>query len=201
MSILLYEYQKFTRATSPGEDLLHINDGQQFHIKNCVFEPSGAPDTYDECLGIVDSGDGLIEDTIFRGAGKACLINNAADTVVTFRNCVFTECSRRFPLVNSGMVIMEECIFAPWGRDESFYVKSGAVRARGANAYVHLKNCLFKQDSLWQCLTRKNAFKDFIHTLSWPYFGPGFARAAVAENGARILVENCKKNRWWLKLE
>ena len=207
----LYEIKNITNDGFCGEttDGLQLNGDMtgvvyKFYGSNYGNEPNYG----DECASIVNGADFIFTNCVFayngkgvlQGSGDSNLDDIRRGTRSIFYNCVFLDCSRRNPFIQSGQSMIISCIVANWGKT-NFHQKSFGIRA-GSHAQVTVIDTVFIQDSLVKCLKRGHTFKDTFGQYFWPFWiGPGFRRAAYADWGGQIVCYNCYKNRPWLHIQ
>lgn len=187
----------------------NIKNLRSYWIENCSFTQKGlSPTQCDELASLIYGARAVFYRCRFSFNGKGVLVGSgdtdAYDlfaTHVLFHQCIFEGCSRRNPFIQVGQGVVSECLIKNWGIDDTFHVKSFGIRA-GSKAQVIVRNCVFEQESLFSCASRKNAFSDMTNHYLFPIFaGPGFRRAAYADLGGSIKCYHCYKNRPWLYVQ
>lgn len=200
----------FKNMEGDVEDGITCINPQVTIISNCLFTREGKdPTTADELASVVQGADVLFYRCYFKCNGKGVLVGSG-DTDLTdlltgqrviFYECIFENVCRRNPFAQIGQVYLIRSIVKNWGTKEYFHAKSYGARA-GYMGQLIVKDTVFKQESLWNCLKRGTLLKDiFGHYLYHLFLVPGFARAAYADCHGQIACYNCYKNRWWLYIE
>lgn len=210
------EGRYFNHPGSQGDGLT-LCDGNSYRIKNCLFDMSAnSLEDIDEALGITWGSSAVVENCVFRGAGKLVLCGSGdADRKadehgkkVVFMNCIFENFGRRGPEVQDGMMVeLNNCLIRDWGEPSRFTVRSFGAWAHGKGSHIRALSTIFMQDSLFT----RNFLADMIGHIgqAWNDRGikgilsrdawvPGRARALTASDGGCIDAWNCYFNKWWL---
>lgn len=181
---------------------LHGDDGvNKYIINECVIDNIGVkPNDYDEGVALVNAPIVEFNRCRFANLGKACLVGNG-DYVeqdkklrVIFNDCIFENCGRRGPFIQYGYAELNNCLIKNWGPSDYFYLKSFGLRV-GKKAQCVVNNTVFWQDHFYPGL--KNFITDIVSQYD-PVLIPGNFRAAYAETGGELTLNNCYFNSHWL---
>lgn len=195
-----------------------------YSVSNVLVDFSSLPlDKIDECCSVTRGGSADFINCTFKGAEKICLIGSGdedqrereAGKKVYFRNCVFTEGSRRMPEVQSGMeCYLLNCTISNW----CIRQPTDPAKARGFGAWAHdggkiyAVACRFEQDSFWKGLkamvsdllghlgnaVNESGIAALFKPKSWL---PGVCRGLTATDGGYVEAIGCTKNHWWIRIE
>ena len=171
-------------------------DGKQIEylIEDCVIDNLGInPEDYDEGVALVNAPIVTFSRCRFAHLGKACLVGNGDHNEndkklrVTFNECIFENCGRRSPFIQFGEAVLNDCLIMNWGDPDYFYLKSHGLRV-GSAAKCEVNRTIFIQQHFWPGF--KNFFTDIVNQYD-PILIPGNCRAAYAEKGGELILNNC----------
>lgn len=210
-----------------GDDGIHLESGIWSVESEWVDLSSHPVEEIDECFSAVHGASAVVRNCIFEGAEKVCLIGCGdlewleleRGSWIIFENCTFRNGSRRMPEVQSGInAMLVNCIIEDWCLPSRQSVD--ARKARGFGAWAHdggtilAVNCTFRQNvpfwrGGWKFMVCDllghlgNAWNEsgifgILNPFSWL---PGPCRGLTASDGGKVLAVNCRKNRWWIRIQ
>lgn len=184
-----------------GMELNGNGSQTEYVIENCIFDNTQiSPDAYDEGCAIINAPIVTFNRCRFKNFGKACLVGNGdhneADKKlrVSFNECIFEGNGRRSPYIQFGQAFLNRCLIKNWGNPKFFYLKAHGLRV-GGEAQCFVKDTVFSQGTFWPGF--KNFWSDVTNQYD-PILIPGNFRAAYAEKGGILELENCYFNSWFL---
>lgn len=211
----------FISADDEGDDAITAYGPETTTlIEDCVIDFRGLSlDEQDEAISGVNGAKVIIRRCLIIGAKKALLAGNG-DYPLTdlvegrwlIEDSILWECGRRCPEAQDGVrVIMKRCWIHNFGKrfDERAF---GAWSHLGAEIYA--EDCLFTQSNGIFGLGVITTIKDIISHIgqSVNMYGlralfkgrtylPGICRGLTADEGGKVIGNNCYKNRSWIVLD
>lgn len=210
----------YIHAPNSQGDGLTLCDGNSHTVRNCLIDlASHDIADIDEAIGITWGSSAIVEDCVFRSAGKLALCGSGdkdkaaleLGKKVVFRNCLFENFGRRGPEVQCGMqVVLENCVIRQWAAPSRFSVRSFGAWAHGEGTSLIAENCVFDQE--------KYHFRHFLTDLAnhigqafndggWRAlftrhaWTPGICRGLTASDGAIAVARNCWATQPWIVLD
>lgn len=208
-----------------------VCNGATVIFKNCVFDNTGvAPEDSDEAITLICGALVTVENCYFKHWGKGILVSNGDwapeienKNYLECRNTVFEECGRRHPYIRYGCADITNCVFKNFAQPGTYELKGNGIHI-GVGASVTVTNCSFVQDKFRFSFTElKNQFdsvemwnldknsKTFyfqviknivLHPLQTiKQFRPGVCRGIFIESTGTVTIDNCTKNKWYIKLD
>lgn len=213
--------------TGAGGDGIHVENGLWRVCSEWADFSSHSVDEVDECFSPVRGASAAVQDCVFEGAEKVCLVGCGdaewreaeQGNWVVFKDCTFRRGSRRMPEVQSGMsVLLLNCVVEDWCLPSR--QPTDPKKARGFGAWAHdggtivAVDCEFRQTlpfwrGGWRFMLSDllghlgNAWNEsgilgILNPASWL---PGPCRGLTASDGGSVRAVRCRKNRWWIRIQ
>lgn len=207
-------------------DGLNLSEKEFTVLLDSTIDLSSHPlSVIDECIGITRGAQGYFRNCTFSGSQKIALVGCGdkewiefeKGQIVVFDNCHFHSGARRMPEVQDGMkVLLLGCIIEDWCDPKRYLYNPKKNRGFGAWAHdegeILAINCTFNQSSFWKGF--KLMINDFLGHMGQTIndegilglfkprnWIPGVCRGLFATEQGKVTAYNCKKNKWWIRIE
>lgn len=209
--------------TSPlhdgGDGIMVFGGDGETVIVSCIVDFSLHPvSALDEALSGICAAEARVLQSSLCGAGKLVLWGNGEhpdedrDASLYMEDCTLSDFGRRGPEAQDGAhVVLRNCVIRNWGIKRRFDVRAfGAWAHEGA--HIEAIDCTFEQTAFWQT-GFLNFWRDLanhigqavndrgVFGLTWRDFMPGVCRGLTASDGGTVRAINCRKNKWWIRIE
>lgn len=202
-----------------GDGIMVFGEDGQTLIVSCIIDFSAHPVAeLDEALSGIYAARASVLQSHIRGAGKLILWGNGQyptvdkDASLYMEDCTLSDFGRRGPEAQDGArVVLRKCVIRNWGSKNRFDTRAfGAWAHHGA--HIEAIDCTFEQTSFWQT-GFLNFWRDLanhigqavnyrgVFGLTWRDFIPGVCRGLTASDGGTVRAINCRKNKWWIRIE